>query len=163
MLWGVKVQYSREERTCLRRGAEKKEGRWKCPRLAARGQTVADSAETGHLTCCSHGPPVCVPTTAPGFHPKKPNRKKKKTLSSAHDVYSHQPPTSIDIMTDQVSNPPKLALKVLQKGPQCGRCPPCACLCTEKEWQNVLPSHPSQSIDWFSTILLRSQIMKYSC
>lgn len=44
-------------------------------RLAARGQTVADSAETGQLTRCSHGPPVCVPITAPDFH-----QKKKKTL-----------------------------------------------------------------------------------
>lgn len=66
------MPYSREERACLQRGTKKKEGgRRKCRRLAARGQTVADSAETGQLRCCSHRPPVCVPITAPDFHQKK--------------------------------------------------------------------------------------------
>lgn len=70
------------------------------------------------------------------FTQKKTNRKnkpKKKNLSNAEGAYYHQPPTGIDIMTDQVSNQPKLALKVLQKGPQCRRCPPCVCLHTEKQ------------------------------
>lgn len=85
----IKLLLCAEEWEC--RTAEKKEPaaegerkkrkvrpwRWKCPRLAVRGQTVADSAETGQLTCCSHGPPVCVPITAPDFHPKQ--RAKKKT------------------------------------------------------------------------------------
>lgn len=92
------MPYSREERACLQRGTKKKEGgRRKCRRLAARGQTVADSAETGQLRCCSHRPPVCVPITAPDFH-------QKKNTSNAQDAYYYQPPTGIDIITDQVLN-----------------------------------------------------------
>lgn len=121
------MPYSREERACLQRGTKKKEGgRRKCRRLAARGQTVADSAETGQLTRCSHGPPVCVPITAPDFH-------QKKNTSNAQDAYYYQPPTGIDIITDQVLNHPKLACKVLQEGLQCRRSPPCTCLRTEEQ------------------------------
>lgn len=61
----------------VRRAAVKKKVRleMQVPWLAARGQIVADSAETGQLRCCSHGPPAFVPITAADLKQKKTQQK----------------------------------------------------------------------------------------
>lgn len=67
-----------KRKSCVRGAVvKKKEGKtleMQVPQLAARGQIVADSAETGQWRCCSHGPPAFVPITAADLKLKKNNK-----------------------------------------------------------------------------------------
>lgn len=69
------------------------------PRLAARGQIVADSAETGQLRCCSHGPPAFVPITAADFKLKKQQKHEMPNINTLPQVL-----TSILIESHITSN-----------------------------------------------------------
>lgn len=76
-----------KRKSCVRRAAVKKKKVGKTlemqvPRLAARGQIVADSAETGQLRCCSHGPPMFVPITAADSKQKKQTKHEMPNINT---------------------------------------------------------------------------------
>lgn len=57
------------------------------PRLAARGQIVADSAEIGQLRCCFHGPPAFVPITTADLKLKNNKSKRCLILTPSHQYW----------------------------------------------------------------------------
>lgn len=72
---------------------KKKEGmthEMQVPQLAARGQIVADSAETGQWRCCSHGPPAFVLITATDLKQKNPNKSTRCLILTPSHRYWYQ-------------------------------------------------------------------------
>lgn len=157
MLWGVRVPYSREERACRWKRAEEKEGKTLAMEVPPTGSERADccwfSRNRSVDMLLSRTSSMCA-----NYSSRFSSKTKSKEKKTPQDSYSYQPPTGIDIITDQVSNHLKLACRVLQKGPPVLKISP-LCLPVHRKTVRKCPSSTSKTATWHPDSLQSFKIL----